>query len=82
MKITRIRHFSKEDDPECNGDYHGVTLEWNGEVIASYGDHYHDKGYEKSEGFVDGVRWAFRKFISVKDIIEIDEKNVAEITYI
>lgn len=40
--------------PELWTDYYQVFLILDGEVLRDYGGHYHDKGQEKAEGFVQG----------------------------
>lgn len=56
-QLTVITHYAKG---RLGGDYYDVeiVLESTGEVIAQFGDHYHDKGLEKAEGFIEGVAWA------------------------
>lgn len=44
---------------DFDGDPYGYVVELNGEDIAEYGDHYHDKGQDKAEGFVHGYLYAF-----------------------
>lgn len=48
-----VEHFDLEYT-EIGGDYSHVTIELDSEVLAEYGDDYHDKGLEKAEGFVQG----------------------------
>lgn len=36
------------------GDYREVRIIINGVLHITYGDHYHDKGKDKGEGFADG----------------------------
>lgn len=56
LNLLQVFHHDKEDDPDCYGDHHGVTL-WMGDtLIARYGDEYHDKGQVKMMGFVDAIR--------------------------
>lgn len=68
MTITRITQYCK-DDPEFFGDYTAITLKLGRKVIASFGDGYHDRGYEKSEGFLMGLRYTHE--------VEVIEKRVA-----
>ena len=56
MQITVRMHYSVED-PECGSDYYSIEiLDAAGKVLQSYGDAYHDKGWEKAEGFLDAMR--------------------------
>lgn len=67
-KFKVITHFT-EDDEDCSGDYSSVSIEdEKGSVVASYGDHYHDKGTEKAEGFIEGVKFALQEDIEVEEI--------------
>lgn len=53
MKIE-IRTRYGSDDPEFKYDYYAVDIYINDQLIKSYGDDYHDKGYEKACGWLDG----------------------------
>ena len=53
MKIEIVQIFDIEDK-DFGGDYLEVEVYCNGDLISEYGDHYHDKGLERAEGFVDG----------------------------
>ena len=54
-KITIRTHY-RVDDPTCSGDYCSVDVIHDIEgIIASYGDHYHDKGKIAAKAFVDGL---------------------------
>lgn len=56
--VTITTHFYKTD-PEMWGNYAGVSVHAtfpDGSVIAQdYGDAYHDRGYERANGFVDAL---------------------------
>lgn len=69
--------FYCADDPNCKGDYAYVIIKdaSDGEELARYGDHYHDKGLEKAGGFIDALRWAFGT-VSVKTCHFVDEDYV------
>lgn len=54
-KIT-VQTVYYKDDEEFERDYHSIRILQDGEIIQEYGDHYHDKGEEKSEGFIDALR--------------------------
>lgn len=51
IKITVITHYH-QSDPDFHADYWGVTVEFDGEEVAKFGDEYHDKGEDKAQGFV------------------------------
>lgn len=72
FNITRVMHYA-EDDPKCWGDYYSVTLKDGlGEIIAHFGDSYHDRGREKAEGFIMGLEYGYgRKAV-------ITEEQVAD----
>lgn len=72
LPLTIRTHYST-DDPECYGDYHSIDLvdSVSGRVIQSYGDYYHDKGSEKVEGFLDGLR-----FLGVS--VKVTREDVAD----
>lgn len=50
-KITVITHYH-ESDPDFNADYWGVTIEFDDDEVAKFGDQYSDKGEDKAQGFV------------------------------
>lgn len=67
--ILRQETYYSQDDPECYEDYYGIALfDEMGEKIVEYGDHYHDKGEEKMEGFLDGMRYMTDEIICVEKI--------------
>jgi len=47
--------YPNEDN--IGGDEWGIDLEVNGELIAQFGDYYHDKGSEKAVGFIKGYAY-------------------------
>ena len=57
VHIKVVTHYDIEDT-DCGGDYHDVEVLVADELVAQYGDYYHDKGEEKAEAFVDGFRAA------------------------
>lgn len=76
MILHRIVHYSK-DDPDFGGDYESIDIcDAQGGVVASFGDYYHDKGQEKSDGFIAGVRWAIGK-----QKLTVKERNIADGQY-
>jgi hypothetical protein len=65
VNVVQIVHYA-EDDQGFHGDYFAVTLKDGlGEVIARFGDAYHDSGMEKADGFFLGAAWAFGREIKV-----------------
>lgn len=46
-----IEHVNLEYSEE---EYEYVTVELDGIELVEYGDHYHDKGRERAEAFVQG----------------------------
>ena len=65
INITRETHYA-EDDTGFHGDYYAVVLlDGLGEEIAAFGDAYHDKGLEKSDGFLAGAAYGFGREIKV-----------------
>jgi len=52
MKIKIITHYPKGN---LGGDYTSIEIKVNGKTVRKYGDSYHDKGKEISEGFLDGL---------------------------
>jgi len=61
MKQEEIDKFNAtcdKDDDIFGGDYSGVDIYKGDELVAEYGDYYHDKGAEKAEAFIEGLEWA------------------------
>ena len=71
MKIVQVEHHEKEYD-DCDGDYIDIELILGGEVIATFGDYYHDKGDSQATGFIKGMEYA------LKQPIEVEYKYVAD----
>lgn len=67
IKVKVITHFYK-DDLECGGDYAKVTIELNGNQVITYGDQYHEKGIEKSEGFIDALKLIYGDQLLIEPI--------------
>jgi hypothetical protein len=69
MRIIIVTHHDRKEDPNCECDYCGISVwiekpEWVLapnflSCVATYGDHYHDKGLQKAEGFVDALKSIF-----------------------
>jgi hypothetical protein len=56
LKFVVESVFHDEEDFGC--DEVGFKVKLNGEVVATFGDYYHDKGSEKSEAWIDGYCFA------------------------
>lgn len=56
MRNLEIVTYFREDDFDFGGDYDGIRIFENGKVIRTYGDHYHDKGRERSQGYLDALK--------------------------
>jgi hypothetical protein len=54
ISFKEIVHYHV-DDPDCSGDYRRIEIFKDDVLVIEYGDHYHDKGREKAEGFFDGI---------------------------
>jgi hypothetical protein len=54
IEFKEVVHYSKTD-VYFGGDYREIEIFMNGDLVASYGDHYHDKGREKADGFYDAI---------------------------
>ena len=61
-----------QDDGESKqsalgGDYAWIEIrDKRGELITWYGDDYHDKGYDKMKGFIDGMTILYERSPIVK----------------
>ena len=67
MIITVATYYAK-DDP--HGDYLGIRIYKDREMLVQYGDFYHDSGREKAEGFIE----CYRRFVAnnvAVDYIEV-----------
>ena len=56
--VTVTTHYPKSD-PEMQGEYSDVTIDVymnNQHYRLEYGDAYHDKGWERAMGVVDGLK--------------------------
>lgn len=57
MKKVVIMTRYGNDDPEFDSDYYEILIhDEHGKKLAHFGDYYHDKGWEKTEGFVLGLK--------------------------
>lgn len=60
--MKKIIHTTRygNDDADCSCDYYEVILSReDGTEIRRFGDYYHDKGREKAEGFIDGLKLVY-----------------------
>jgi len=69
-----IIYYVYPNEDELDGDYWEIELELNGEIIAKYGDYYHDKGSEKAKGFIKGYAYANNWKEKVDYIIKCNDK--------
>jgi len=73
--LTVITYYHP-DDKEFMGDYHSIEiLDSTGVVVMNYGDHYHDKGSERAQGFIEGILWVYPQY---RDRIGYIQKNLEE----
>jgi len=67
--VTMVVHYPKSDR-EMWGDYYDVTIDVTLDTKTyhqEYGDHYHEKGVSKAEGFVDALRLIYgSKFPAIR----------------
>jgi hypothetical protein len=68
--ITRITRYG-EDDIDCGSDYYEIIIKSGPKTLATFGDYYHDKGWEKSEGFIQGLRVCYPE-------LKVVEREVAD----
>lgn len=73
-EFTVITHYST-DDQDCSGDYVDIELNINGCLYYTAGDHYHDKGRDRVEGYIAG--WCARASLSEEEF-EIKYVDVAD----
>ncbi len=71
-EIEVVTHFWT-NDPGCNSDYARIELLIDDELAIEYQDDYHDKGQEKIDGFIEGLRWVFDD-----NLPKIKHTNVAD----
>jgi hypothetical protein len=55
VTVVVTTHYLKEDE-DCLSDYCSVDISIDGIKIAEYGDAYHDRGREKSQGFIAAIQ--------------------------
>lgn len=70
MNVKVITHY-KEEDVYFKDDYCDIEILIDGKPVIYFGDHYHDKGREKSKGFIEACLYFFPD-------VEIEKENVAD----
>ena len=70
MKVQMVIHYAEEDS-ECGGEYYEVDILVDGKKAVTYGDHYHEKGWERAEGFIGGVMFRHKKNVEVLPLLQI-----------
>lgn len=67
MKKVEIISYYDFKDKKFDYDYEEIDIYVDGKLAECYGDDYHDKGYDKSDGFVDALNFIYgSKNIEVK----------------
>ena len=46
------------NEDNIGGDAWEYRLALNGKIVAGFGDDYHDKGWDKCKGFIEGYAYA------------------------
>lgn len=69
-KVLVVTHYFK-DDKKFYRDYTSIEIFINEVLTVEYGDDYHDKGYERSKGFLDCMKHIYPKVV-------IKETNIAD----
>lgn len=68
MNIAVLTHYG-EDDKKFISDYYSIEiLNEDGKSIYFKGDNYHDKGAERIEGFIDGLKYGLNEEIKIEYI--------------
>ena len=70
VKIKVIIHYFS-DDTTFNSDYASIDIYINDFKIKSFGDAYHDDGWERAESYLDGIT-------SFMTDVEITVENIAD----
>ena len=74
---TVTMHYPKSDK-DMYGDYYDVTINVAcGDTMLhmEYGDAYHDKGWEKAQGFVDALKLLYGDKFPVLELRAADRKD-------
>ena len=73
IKIKIIEHFDVSD-PKFSGDYREIEILINEKQVALFGDYYHDKGQERAEAFIKGLKFVLLNFESNNSYNDSDFK--------
>lgn len=74
--LTRTIHYT-ESNP--GGDYTDVTIDLHLDGIhyqTEWGDSYHDKGWERSDGFIDAIRMIYGEKFPIIDVEANDREDI------
>ena len=80
MKAHIVLHFDKEDY-SWEGEYREVDVVVDDKLIQKYGDDYHDKGYERAEGFINGLKFANKYLDGGLELLVSKRQEVADWEY-
>ena len=76
--VTVTTHYPKSD-PEMWGDYYDVDIYISApdgrEYGMQYGDHYHNRGIDKAEGFVDALKTLYGDKLPVLKVRLADRED-------
>lgn len=75
--ITVTAHYPKSDT-KMYGDYYDISINvacGDKMLSAEYGDQYHDKGWEKAEGFIDAFKLIFGDKLPVLKLRAADRED-------
>jgi hypothetical protein len=54
VRIKTVWHYEKGESKNSFSEFREVDIVVDDKKVASFGDEYHDKGFEKAEAFVEG----------------------------
>lgn len=79
LGATVTTHWPKSD-PDMFGDYYDVDIHISApdgrEYGIQYGDSYHDKGWEKADGFVDALKILYGNKLPILKIKIADREDI------
>ena len=75
---AEIRTYFCVDDKGHTGDYTAVEVWLDGKLVRTFGDFYHDKGRERAEAFVEGLRYFTENLCECQSAITIERTEVAD----
>ena len=70
-------HYPKSDK-NMDGDYYDVTINfYAGDLMfhQEYGDYYHDKGVDKSDGFIDALKLLYGDKLPIMRLRAADRED-------